>query len=47
MKADVLTLAIIVFVVGVLVTALDGVVFQDDASEPPSALQRGVVIAQK
>ncbi len=47
MKADVLTLAIIVFVVGVLITALNGVVFQDDAGKPPSALQRGVVVAQK
>lgn len=47
MKADVLTVAVIVFVVGILVSALNGVVFQEDVVEPPSDLQQGVIIAQK
>lgn len=47
MKADVLTVAVIVFVVGILVSALDGVVFQEDVADPPSDLQQGVIIAQK
>lgn len=47
MKADVLTVAVVVFVVGILVSALDGVVFQEDVAEPPSELQQGMIIAQK
>lgn len=48
MKADVLTLAAIVFVVGMLASGL-GIteVFESELSAPPAALQQGVVMAQQ
>lgn len=48
MKADVLTLAAIVFVVGMLVSGL-GItdVFDSEVATPPAALQQGVVMAQQ
>lgn len=47
MKADVLTLAAIVFVVGMLVSGL-GItdVFDSEVAAPPAALQQGVVMVQ-
>lgn len=48
MKSDVLTLAAVVFIIGMLVSSLGmKEVFQSEVSEPPAALQQGVVIAQK
>ncbi len=48
MKSDVLTLAAVVFIVGMIVSSF-GIteVFQSEASEPPAALHQGVVVAQK
>lgn len=47
MKADILTLAAIVFVVGMLASGL-GIteVFDSEVAAPPAALQQGVVMAQ-
>ncbi len=48
MKADVLTLAAAVFILGMVVSGL-GItdVFKSDVSTPPSALQQGVVAVQR
>lgn len=47
MKSDVLTLAAIVFVLGMVVSGL-GItdVFKPEMSAPPAALQQGVVVVQ-
>lgn len=48
MKSDVLTLAAVVFVVGMIASGF-GVtdVFESKAVAPPAALQQGVVVAQQ
>lgn len=47
MKSDVLTLAAVVFLVGTIASGF-GItdVFDQEAAEPPTALQQGVVVAQ-
>jgi hypothetical protein len=47
MKADVLTLTAVVFVVGMLVSGL-GIteVFDSEVAAPPAELQQGVVMAE-
>lgn len=47
MKSDVLTLAAVVFVLGMVVSGL-GItdVFESEAAAPPAALQQGVVVVQ-
>ncbi len=43
MKADVLTLAVVIFVVGILVSGFGLTeVFKADEEAPPAALQQGV-----
>jgi hypothetical protein len=43
MKADVLTLAVVIFVVGILVSGLGLTkVFESNEETPPTALQQGV-----
>lgn len=43
MKADVLTLAVVIFVVGILVSGLGLTeVFKSEEQTPPTALQQGV-----
>lgn len=48
MKTDVLTVAALVFVVGMLASSL-GItdVFQEEPVPPPAALQQGVIVAQQ
>lgn len=48
MKSDVLTLAAIVLVVGMVISGL-GItdMFEKEASVPPEELQQGVVVAQE
>ena len=45
MKSDVLTLADVVFVLGMVVSGLGIMdVFESEAATPPAALQQGVVV---
>ena len=47
MKADVLTLAAIVFVVGLLISAFGGTKVFDEEPPAPPALQQGIAINQR
>lgn len=47
MKSDVLTLAAVVFVVGLVVSGFGIMdVFESEVAVPPAALQQGVVVAR-
>jgi|GEM_PF-838840 len=48
MKADVLTLAALIFLLGLLISAFGGSkVFDDDEPVVPSALQQGIATKQR
>ena len=42
MKTDVLTLAAVVFVIGLVVSGVSGADFFESEQEPPAALQQGI-----
>ena len=44
MKTDILTVAAVVFVIGVLVTSIVGSDIFNNEQEPPAALQQGIAI---